>query len=155
MFKNITIISLILLLPACSSFDRFTQDEQNSKSYSSNETGKFSTVTEGVIVSIKQVKLSGSKGLGTTLGGVVGGLAGASTTEKRYNQSAAVAIGALAGAIIGSTIEEFATEDVAYEFLVKTNSGLKSFVDVTRQGLKAGDEVYIIHGSGAIRISKK
>ncbi len=155
MLKKFTIIGLVLLLSACSSLDRFTKDEQNSKAYSRSEAGKFSTVTEGTIASIKQVEISGSKGLGTTVGGVVGGLGGAATTNKRFNQSAAIAIGALAGAMIGSTIEQFATKDVAYEFLIDTTSGLKAFVDVTKQDLQSGDRVYIIQGSGPVRISKR
>ncbi len=155
MVKNIIIINLILLLSACSSTDRIVKDDQDSRSYSSTEIGKFSTVTEGTIISIKAVRLSGSKGLGTTFGGVLGGLAGASTTDKKHNQSAAIAIGALAGAILGSKVEELSTEDTGYEFLIKTNNGVKAFVDIIRQDLKVGDEVYIIHGDGPVRISRK
>lgn len=155
MLKNIAIIGLVLLLSACSSLDRFTKENQDSRAYSSKDTGKFTTVSEGVIISIKEVTLSGSKALGTTFGGILGGIAGASTTDKKYNKSAAIAIGALAGAILGSTVEKFSTEDVAYEFLIETKSGLMAFVDLTKQDLKVGDQVYIIHGSGPVRISRK
>ncbi len=155
MFKNVTIITLVLLLSACSSLDRFTKDSQDSESYSSTETGKFSTVTEGSIIAIKEVKLSGSKALGTTFGGVLGGIAGSSVSGSNTTKNAAIAVGVLAGSILGSTVEEFATEDIAYEFLVKTSSGVRAFVDVVKQDLKVGDVVYIIRGSGPIRISKK
>ncbi|WP_428087225.1 glycine zipper 2TM domain-containing protein [Candidatus Thioglobus sp.] len=155
MFKSIITIASILLLTSCSSLDRFTQEDQDSKSYSSSESGQFSRVTEGVIVSIKEVKISGTKGLGTTFGTVLGGLAGSATTDRKYNKEAAIAIGALAGALLGSTVEKFSTEGVAYEFLIKTSSGLKAFVDTTKQDLKSGDAVYIIHGSGPVRISKR
>lgn len=155
MFKNITITVLVLSLSACSSLNRFTEEEQNSRAYSSKEVGQFSTVIEGTIVSIKKVKLSGSKVLGTTFGGVLGGIAGASTTNKKHNQSAAIAIGALAGAILGSAVEKFSTEDIGYEILIKTDNGLKAFVDTTKQDLKVGDKVYITHGSGPVRISRQ
>ena len=155
MFKIVVSTVLVLGLSACSSLDRLVKEEQGSRSYSSKEVGQFSTVTEGTIIAIKEVKLAGTKGLGTTLGTALGGLAGASTTNKKYNQEAAVAIGALAGAILGSTVEKFSTEDIGYEFLIKTTSGVKAFVDTTKQDLRVGDVVYIIQGSGPIRISKK
>ena len=156
MFKNITIIALALLLSGCpSSFDRLTKDEQNSSTYSIKQTGKFSKVTEGRIISIKEVNLAGSKALGTAFGSVLGGIAGASTTDKKHSKSAAIAIGALAGAILGSAVEESVTKDTAYEFLIKTKFALRAFVDVSKQGLRVGDEVYIIHGNGPVRISRK
>ncbi len=141
-------------LSACSSLDRFFKEERDSGSYSNAERGKFSNVTEGTIISIKQVKLSGSKGLGAIFGTVLGGISGASTTDKKYNKEVAIAIGALAGAILGSTAEKFITKDTGYEFLIRTISGVKAFVDITKQDLKVGDKVYIISGSGPIRISK-
>ena len=49
MFKNITIIGLVLVLSACSSTDRIIKEEQSSSSYSNAERGKFSSVTEGTI----------------------------------------------------------------------------------------------------------
>lgn len=155
MLKAIASVSVVLALSACTSLDRFVKEGQDSGSYSVQEVGRLSAVTEGVILAIKPIKLSGSKGLGATLGTALGGLAGASTTDKKYNQEAAVAIGALAGALLGSTVEEFGTEKTGYEFLIETNSGVSAFVDATKQDLQVGDVVHIIQGSGPIRISKK
>lgn len=155
MIKKITVIVLVALLSACSSFDRFVKEDTGSDAYATREKGQFSNVTTGKIISIKQVNLAGTKQLGTTLGTALGGIAGSSTTDKKYNKEAAIAIGALAGAILGSTIEKYTTKDIGYEFLIETNSGVKAFVDTTTQDLKPGDMVYIIHGSGPVRISKK
>ena len=154
-FNTIAGIGFVLLLSSCTSLDRFVKDDQDSESYSAQEAGRLSTVTEGTIISIKPIKLSGSKALGTTLGTVLGGLAGASTTDKKFNQEAAIAVGALAGALLGSTVETFSTEKTGYEFLIRTRSGINAFVDTTQQDLQVGDAVYIIQGSGPIRISKQ
>ncbi len=112
-------------------------------------------VTKGVIVSIKPVKLSGTKALGATLGGVIGGIAGASTTDKKYNQEIAGALGALSGVMLGSALEELSTEGVGFEFLIKTESGLKAFIEASRQDLAVGDAVYIVHSGDTVRISKQ
>lgn len=153
--KTVASIGFILLLSSCISLDNFVKEDQNSESYSTQEVGRLLTeVTEGTIVSIKPVKLSGGTALGTTLGAVRGDLAGASasTTDKKSNQET---VGALAGAILGSTVEAFSTEDTGYEFLIENHSGIRAFVDTTKQDLQVGDVVYIIQGSGPIRISKK
>lgn len=147
------IIALSILASSCTSLDRLTKEDQSSSSYSINETGKLSSISKGVILSIKKVKLSGSKGLGTTLGAVLGGLAGKSTTDKTNNQEIATVLAGLAGSIIGSKAEEYITADVGYEFIIDTKDGAKIFVDSTKGDFRVGDSVYIIYGD-KVRITK-
>jgi outer membrane lipoprotein SlyB len=155
MLKNSVFILLMIFLSGCNSLDRIIGEERDSGSYSNDERGSFSRVTEGKIVSIKQIKLAGSKGLGATFGAALVGLAGSSITDRKYNKEALTAIGALAGTILGSKVEEFTTKSTGYEFLIDTKDGIKAFVDVEKQDLKTGDSVYIVYGNGPIRISKK
>lgn len=147
------IIALSIFISSCTSLDRFTKEEQNSSAYSTNETGKLSSISKGVILSIKKVELSGSKGLGTTLGAVLGGLAGRSTTDKANNQEIATVLAGLAGSIIGSTAEKYITQDFGYEFIIDTKDGAKVFVDSTKGDFRVGDSVYIIYGD-KVRITK-
>jgi outer membrane lipoprotein SlyB len=48
----------------------YHKDERGANTYSSTETGQLSSVLEGNIVAIKQVQLSGSKGMGSGIGHV-------------------------------------------------------------------------------------
>lgn len=147
------IILLSLSLFSCSSLNRITGEEQNSGSYASSETGKLSSLSKGVILSIKKVKLSGSKGLGTALGTALGGLAGQSSTDKKYNQEAATAVAGLLGAVIGSKLEEGITAEDGYEFIIDTKEGAKVLVEKTRGDFQVGDKVYIIYGE-KVRLTK-
>ena len=155
--KTYTIIFILAFLTSCSSsLDRLVKEDKDSSTYNNNELGSFSNVSEGVILSIREVNIAGSKALGTTLGTVLGGLLGASTTDKKHNKEAATVVGALGGAFIGSIAEKYSTQDIGYEFLIKTSSGVKVFVDTEISNLKTGDSVYIIKASdGRIRLSKK
>jgi outer membrane lipoprotein SlyB len=67
MSSKIVLLALsVIFLSSCqSSMNRFTQDERGANTYSSIETGKLSSVLEGRIISIKPIKLSGSKVLGS------------------------------------------------------------------------------------------
>lgn len=158
MKNKIILLMLVVFLTSCqSSTNRFTKDERGSNTYSSAETGQLSRVVEGSIIAIKQVKLSGSKGLGSGVGGALGAIAGSSAVGSNDNDRAAGAIiGGLLGAVAGKAIEENATADVGFEFLVKLNSGaIKAFVQKSQQGLRVGDQVYVLYGSGIVRLTRK
>lgn len=158
MKDKIIVLILIVLLTSCqSSTDRLTQDERGANTYSSAETGKLSSVLEGSIVSIKEIKLSGSKAMGTGVGGTLGAIAGARAVGDNDNDKAAAAIvGGLLGAVVGREIEESATASTGFEFLIRLNNGkIKSFVQKSQQGLSVGDQVYILHGDGVIRLTRK
>ncbi|HNZ57459.1 MAG TPA: glycine zipper 2TM domain-containing protein, partial [Methylophilaceae bacterium] len=90
-----TIGLISLFLGACAS--------SNSGSvYSRDDARKVQTVKTGVIESVRQVKLEGTKSpVGTVAGGAVGGIAGSSVGGGRGSAIAAV-IGAVAGGIAGS-----------------------------------------------------
>ncbi|CAC9483799.1 hypothetical protein BPUTSESOX_1855 [uncultured Gammaproteobacteria bacterium] len=158
MKHNIILMILVVFLTSCqSSTNRFTQDERGANTYSSTETGRLSSVLEGSIVSIKQVRLSGSKGMGSGIGTALGAVAGASAVGSDDSDKVAGAIiGGLLGAMAGRAIEEDATSDTGFEFLVKLSSGaIKAFVQKSKQGLRVGDQVYILYGNGTARLTRK
>ncbi len=158
MKHNIILMILVVFLTSCqSSTNRFTQDERGANTYSSTETGQLSSVLEGSIVSIKQVRLSDSKGMGSGIGTALGAVAGASAVGSDDSDKVAGAIiGGLLGAMAGRAIEEDATSDTGFEFLVKLSSGaIKAFVQKSKQGLRVGDQVYILYGNGTARLTRK
>ena len=155
--KVILIALAVVFLSSCqSSMNRFTQDDRGANTYSATETGQLSSVTEGSIISIKQVQLSGSKGMGSGLGATLGAVAGANAAGSSDSKKAAGAIvGGLLGAIAGRAIEENATAEIGFEFLVKLSSGaMKAFVQKSKQGLRVGDQVYVIYGNDTVRLTR-
>jgi outer membrane lipoprotein SlyB len=138
---------LTALLAACAS--------SNSGSvYSRDEARKVQTVKTGVIESVRQVKLEGTKSpVGTIAGGAVGGIAGSSVGGGRGSAIAAV-IGAVAGGLAGSALEEGITRKDGVELTVKLDGGgLIAIVQEADEVFMAGERVRILENGGVSRVS--
>jgi outer membrane lipoprotein SlyB len=138
---------LSVLLAACAS--------SNSGSvYSRDEARKVQTVKTGVIESVRQVKLEGTKSpVGTIAGGAVGGIAGSSVGGGRGSAIAAV-IGAVAGGLAGSALEESITRKDGVELTVKLDGGgLIAIVQEADEVFVAGERVRILESGGVSRVS--
>ena len=142
-----TIGLISLFLGACAS--------SNSGSvYSRDDARKVQTVKTGVIESVRQVKLEGTKSpVGTVAGGAVGGIAGSSVGGGLGSAIAAV-IGAVAGGIAGSALEEGITRKDALEITVKLDGGgLIAIVQEADEAFNIGENVRIIESGGTSRVS--
>lgn len=138
---------LTALLAACAS--------SNSGSvYSRDEARKVQTVKTGVIESVRQVKLEGTKSpVGTIAGGAVGGIAGSSIGGGRGSAIAAV-IGAVAGGLAGSALEEGITRKDGVELTVKLDGGsMVAIVQEADEVFTAGEKVRILESGGVARVS--
>ena len=138
---------LTLLLGACAS--------SNSGSvYSRDDARKTQTVRTGVVESVRQVKLEGTKSpIGTVTGAAVGGIAGSSIGEGKGSSIGAV-IGAVVGGLAGSAAEEMMTRKDALEITVKLDGGgLTAVVQEADEQFKAGDKVRLIESGGNTRVS--
>ncbi len=161
MKNKVTAIALVLsvvFLTSCqSSMNRFTQDDRGANTYSATETNQLSSVVEGHVIAIKHIQLSGSKGMGSGIGTVLGAAAGANAVgSSDSNKVAGAIVGGLLGAIAGRAIEENTTADTGFEFLIKLSSGtMKAFVQKSKQGLRVGDQVYVIYGNSTVRLTRK
>jgi outer membrane lipoprotein SlyB len=135
------------LIAACAS--------SNSGSvYSRDDARKVQTVKTGVVESVRQVKLEGTKTpIGTVAGGAIGGIAGSSVGDGKTAAVAAV-IGAVAGGLAGSAAEEVITRKDALEITVKLDGGgLISIVQEADEVFKAGEKVRILESGGESRVS--
>jgi outer membrane lipoprotein SlyB len=138
---------LSLWLGACAS--------SNSGSvYSRDEARKVQTVKMGVVESVRQVKLEGTKTpVGTVAGGVVGGVAG-STLGKGKGSAIGAVIGAVAGGLAGSAIEEGVTRKDALEITVKLDNGsLVSIVQEADDTFVPGERVRLLESGGVTRVT--
>jgi outer membrane lipoprotein SlyB len=147
LIKSLLVILVVSVITACAS--------SNSGSvYSRDEAKRTQTVKTGVVESVRQVKLEGTKTpIGTVAGGAIGGIAGSSVGSGRTSSVVAV-IGAVAGAIAGSAVEEVATRKDALELTIKLDGGgLVAIVQEADEEFKAGDKVRIIENGSSSRVS--
>ena len=145
--RLITILALSALLGACAS--------SNSGSvYSRDEARKVQTVKTGVVESVRQVKLEGTKSpVGTVAGGVVGGVAG-STVGGGKGQAIATVLGAVIGGLAGSAAEEGLTRKDGIEITVKLDSGnMIAIVQEADEHFNLGEKVRVLESGGVTRVS--
>jgi len=138
---------LSVLLAACAS--------SNSGSvYSRDEARRVQTIRTGIVESVRQVKLEGTKSpVGTIAGGAIGGIAGSSIGQGRGSAVAAV-IGAVVGGLAGSAAEEGITRKNALEITVKLDGGgLIAVVQETDDAFKSGDKVRLVESGGTTRVT--
>jgi outer membrane lipoprotein SlyB len=144
----ITLALLAIFLSACAS--------SNSGSvYSRDEARKTQTVKTGVVESVRQVKLEGTKSpVGTVAGGAVGGIAGSSIGGDGKSGMVGAVLGAVVGGIAGSMAEEGLTRKDALEITIKLDGGgLVAIVQEADEIFKAGEKVRIIETGGVSRVS--
>lgn len=145
--KLLTIGLLSLFLGACVS-------SNSGNVYSRDDARKVQTIKTGVVESVRQVKLEGTKSpVGTVAGAAVGGVAGSTIGHGKGSTIAAV-IGAVAGALAGSAIEEGVTRKDALEITVKIDGGaLVAVVQEADEEFRAGDKVRLIENGETTRVS--
>jgi len=145
--KVTAILMISVLLAACAS--------SNSGSvYSRDEARRVQTIKMGVVESVRQVKLEGTKSpVGTVGGAVVGGVAG-STVGHGAGSSIAAVVGAIAGGIAGSALEEGVTRKNGLEITVKLDSGaLVAVVQEADEQFNPGDRVRLVESGSTTRVS--
>lgn len=144
-----TLIALCMvgLLSACAS-------SNSGDVYTRDQTRHPQTVKMGVIESVRQVKIEGTKTpVGTAAGAVVGGIAGSTIGEGKGSAIAAV-VGAVAGGLAGSAAEEHLTKKDGLEITVKLDSGsMIAIVQEATELFHPGERVRVLEGGGTTRVS--
>jgi outer membrane lipoprotein SlyB len=122
--------------------------------YTREQTRQAETVKMGVVESVRQVKIEGTKTpVGTAAGAVVGGVAGSEIGEGKGSIIGAV-VGAVAGGLAGSAIEEGVTRKDGLEITVKLDSGgLIAIVQEADEQFHPGERVRVLEGGGVTRVS--
>ncbi len=147
-FRLLTLLAFATLIAACAS--------SNSGSvYSRDEARKVQTVKTGVIESVREVKLEGTKSpIGTVAGGAVGGIAGSSIGGDGKSGMVGAVIGAVVGGLAGAAAEEGLTRTNGLEITVKLDGGgMIAIVQEADEVFKAGEKVRILETGGVTRVS--
>ena len=136
---------LTLFIGACAS--------SNSGSvYSREEARKVQTVRTGIVESVRQVRIEGTKtAIGPAAGAAVGGIAG-STVGNDTTGAVVAVIGAVVGGLAGAAAEEGITQKDGLEITVKLDGGgLIAVVQEADVPFKTGDTVRLVELNGVTR----
>lgn len=143
----ISAVFLALMLGACAS--------SNSGSvYKRGEARQIQTVRTGVVESVRQVRLEGTKTpIGGGAGAVVGGVAGSSVGGGR-GQIITSVLGAVVGGLAGAAAEEGLTRKDGVEITVKLDSGnLVAVVQEADEVFAPGENVRLVESGGVTRVT--
>ena len=142
MFKKLlTLFCAAGLLTGCA-------DNINSDHYTTNSTGKVSTVAQCTVLSVRQVTVdSGDTSAGTMIGGLAGGVAGSTVGRGRGSVLGAVG-GALLGGLAGSAAQKGLSTQTGYEYIVQlTNGQAISITQGASQPLMVGQRCLVLYGN--------
>jgi outer membrane lipoprotein SlyB len=122
--------------------------------YTRSQARQAQEVQMGVVESVRQVQLEGTKTpVGTLAGAAVGGIAGSNIGAGKGSTVGAI-VGAVAGGLAGSAIEEGVTKKPGLEITVKLDNG--RMIAVTQEAdetFRPGDRIRILTGGGVTRVT--
>lgn len=124
--------------------------------YSRDEARTVQTVRMGTIVSLRPVRIEGTKTpIGAGAGAVVGGIGGSTLGGGRGSAVAAV-IGAVAGGLLGAATEEGLTRTQGVEITVREDDGaMRAYVQEVSEGqiFRVGERVRVLTVNGTSRVA--
>lgn len=139
----------VALLAGCAS-------SKSGDVYSRDQARREQTVRMGLVESVREVTMEGTKSpVGTVAGAAVGGIAGSTLGHGKGSAVTAV-IGAVAGGLAGAAIEEGVTRRRALEITVKLDNG--QFLAIVQEGdaaeFRPGDRVRLLSTGGETRVTR-
>lgn len=123
--------------------------------YSGQQAKEARSISYGTIVSVRDVKIQAENQgvIGTVGGGVLGGIGGSAIGGGR-GQAIATAVGAIAGAMIGSKVEEKASQVSSMEMVIRKDDGSEIVVVQKKEdGFVPGKRVRIVGSNSDLNVS--
>lgn len=142
-----TLLASVLLLAGCPA-------STSGGAYSRDQARQVQTVQMGVVESVREVQIEGTKTpIGAGAGAVVGGVAGSNVGGGK-GAIIGTTIGVIAGGLAGAAVEEGVTRTKGYEITVKLDNGkLIAVTQAADETFRAGDKVRVLTGGGVTRVS--
>lgn len=141
--KNSTLLAgLILILSGCT-------NNISPQTYSVGSVGQVNRTIAATVISVRDVNVAGTTGVGGAAGSATGAVLGSSAggNDGRSNIVGAIG-GAIIGGIAGSAIEANATKQKALEYVVETENGnLMTIVQGNDIVFAEGQKVLVLYGS--------
>jgi outer membrane lipoprotein SlyB len=150
-FAKLTISAIVAasaLISGCAS-------TSSGSVYSSGQARQEQLVRMGVVESVRQVTIEGSKsGVGTLAGGAIGGVAGSNIGGGSRGSAVGTILGAVAGGLAGKAIEEGTTKKPGLEITVKLDNGeLRAITQDADESFRPGERVRLLSGNGVTRVT--
>ena len=126
-----------------------------SGDYSRGQARTVQEVQMGVVESVREVNIEGTKTpIGAGAGAVVGGVAGSTVGGGRGSVVGAT-VGAVLGGLGGAAAEEAVTRQKGVEITVKLDSGrMIAITQAADQEFRVGDRVRVLSGGGVTRVTQ-
>jgi outer membrane lipoprotein SlyB len=123
--------------------------------YFGGQAGREQTVRMGVVESVRQVTIEGSKsGVGTIAGGAIGGVAGSNIGGGNRGSAVGTILGAVAGGLAGNAIEQGTTKKPGLEITVKLDNGeLRAITQEADEAFHPGERVRLLSANGVTRVT--
>lgn len=149
--KHLHLVALATLLAALTG----CASSLSGSTYSRDQARGEMTVRMGMVESVRQVQIEGTKSpVGSIAGGVIGGVAGRNVGGGSGSIVGSV-VGAVAGGVAGSAIEEGVTRQTGLEITVKLdNGGLIAVTQGADEAFQPGERVRVLSGRGATRVTR-
>lgn len=127
----------------------------SGSAYTREQTRTPQEVQLGVVESVREVQIEGTKTpIGPAAGAVIGGVAGSSLGKGKGSTIGAV-VGAVAGGLAGGAIEEGVTRNKGLEITVKLDNGrLLAVTQNADENFRPGDRIRILTGGGVTRVTR-
>lgn len=124
--------------------------------YSRDQVRQEQSMRMGVVDSVRQVQIEGTRsGIGPAAGAVAGGIAGSTVGQGRGAAVGAV-LGSVAGGVAGQAAEQVGTRKNGIELTVRLDNG--SLVAITQEAdattFNPGDRVRILSRGGVSRVAR-
>jgi len=123
-------------------------------SYSRDQARREQNVRTGVVDSVREVQIEGTRsGIGPAAGAVVGGIAG-STVGHGRGAAVGTVLGSVAGGVAGQAAEQAATRQTGYEITVRLDNGqLIAVTQAADETFKPGDRVRLVSDGATTRVT--
>jgi outer membrane lipoprotein SlyB len=151
-----THMKAISLLLVCLAVLAGCASSKSGDVYTRDQARREQTIRMGVVESVREVLMEGTKsGVGTIAGGAIGGIAG-STLGGGKGSAVTAVIGAVVGGLAGAAVEEGVTRKQALEITVKLDSGqmLAIVQEADPAEFRTGDRVRILSNYGESRVTR-
>lgn len=146
--KRVVLVSVCtIVLGGCAA-------SQSGSAYSRAQARQTMEVEMGVVESVRQVQIEGTKTpIGAGAGAVVGGVAGSNIGGGKGSTVGAI-LGAVGGGLAGAAIEEGVTRKPGLEITVKLDSGrILAVTQEADESFAPGERVRVLTGGGVTRVS--
>lgn len=124
--------------------------QYSPNTYSATAVQQANKVAQGIVVGVREIKVSASETVGAVAGGAAGAIAGSQIPGSTLGEAFGTVGGTMIGGLVGAGAEHAVRDTKAFEYIVRKGNG--DLISVTQKDevpLALGEHVLVIAGSQA------